>query len=161
MYPNAFFPKKVRWFRKGYFPYLILYVLRDKPMHGYEISKAISEYCKGIYCPSPGSLYPTLKRLEREGYISAKIVDDRKVYSITNKGLSILRKKEEYLKDALSEISTFLDERMMKLIKSIRSLMRTFYIYLPDLTSEKVEAICEVLREARIKIQSILEGEEY
>ena len=45
----------------------ILGLLKERPMHGYQLSRELTGQLGGLWKVSYGSLYPTLKRLEREG----------------------------------------------------------------------------------------------
>ena len=49
----------------------ILGLLKDRPMHGYQLSRELAEQLGGLWKVSYGSLYPTLRRLERQGAIEA------------------------------------------------------------------------------------------
>lgn len=51
----------------------ILGSLREQPLHGYELKKRVSETIGPVGSMSFGSLYPALRRLEREGAI--EVVD--------------------------------------------------------------------------------------
>ncbi len=51
----------------------ILGLLKDQPLHGYELRKRLGETLGSLWGISYGSLYPALRRLEREGAI--EIVD--------------------------------------------------------------------------------------
>ena len=44
----------------------ILGLLKDHPMHGYQLSRELAEQLGGLWKVSYGSLYPTLRRLERD-----------------------------------------------------------------------------------------------
>ena len=66
---------------KGFLSFLILWILKGKKMTGAEIAKEL-EKRKG-HKPSPGTLYPALKELKEQGFISC---DKEKVYSLTKKG---------------------------------------------------------------------------
>ena len=70
--------------------YVILKLLKEKPMHGYEVMKALEEQTHGCYRPSPGSVYPTLQWLEDEGLVKAQAADGKKVYEITDQGRTFL-----------------------------------------------------------------------
>jgi DNA-binding PadR family transcriptional regulator len=68
----------------------VLGLLKERPMHGYQLSRELGESLGGLWRVSYGSLYPTLRRLERDGAIESE-GDDRgarrkKVYRITPKG---------------------------------------------------------------------------
>jgi DNA-binding PadR family transcriptional regulator len=49
----------------------ILGLLKDRPMHGYQLSRELAEQLGGLWRVSYGSLYPTLRRLQAEGAIEA------------------------------------------------------------------------------------------
>src|SRR5439155_18529729 len=49
------------FFGKGDFKGLVLHLLEERPMHGYEIIKAIEERYHGFYKPSAGAIYPALR----------------------------------------------------------------------------------------------------
>jgi len=48
---------------------LILGLLAEKPMHGYELLKRVEEITRGFWRPSPGTLYSLLKSLREEGLV--------------------------------------------------------------------------------------------
>ena len=43
----------------------ILGLLKERPMHGYQLQRELSEQLGGLWRVSYGSLYPSLRRLER------------------------------------------------------------------------------------------------
>lgn len=70
----------------------ILGLLKEHPMHGYELRKQLGQRLGLFWTVSFGSLYPTLKKLERRGMVEkvASEVDERprrkQVYRITAEG---------------------------------------------------------------------------
>jgi DNA-binding PadR family transcriptional regulator len=70
----------------------VLGLLKERPMHGYQLSRELGDSLGGLWRVSYGSLYPTLRRLERDGAIESQPGDDRgarrkkKVYRITSLG---------------------------------------------------------------------------
>src|SRR5918997_943489 len=50
---------------------VILGLLAERPMHGYEMISELEQRTGGVWRPSPGSIYPTLQMLEEEGLIVA------------------------------------------------------------------------------------------
>src|SRR6266852_3133281 len=72
-----------RFFGRGDVKFALLELLRERPMHGYEMMKALEEKSGGFYRPSPGSVYPTLQMLEDGGLVTSNEVEGKKVYSIT------------------------------------------------------------------------------
>jgi DNA-binding PadR family transcriptional regulator len=73
--------------------FALLHLLRERPMYGYEMIKALEERSGGFYTPSPGSIYPTLQMLEERGFVSSTEVEGKKVYSITDTGRALLEER--------------------------------------------------------------------
>mgnify|MGYP000063546404 CR=1 FL=1 len=48
----------------------------------------------GFYRPSPGLVYPTLQLLEEEGNLTSQMVNDKKVYTITEAGKALLAQRD-------------------------------------------------------------------
>ncbi|HLB61623.1 MAG TPA: PadR family transcriptional regulator [Actinomycetota bacterium] len=69
----------------------ILGLLKERSMHGYQLSKRLTETLGGLWRVSYGSLYPSLRRLERGGSVE-KVFDElevgrrKNVYRITENG---------------------------------------------------------------------------
>jgi len=74
--------------------FALLQLLQERPMHGYEMMKALEEKSGGFYTPSPGSIYPTLQMLEDRSFVTSKEVEGKKVYSITDAGRSLLNERQ-------------------------------------------------------------------
>ena len=49
---------------------LILKTLALEPMHGYGIGVRLEQISKGVFRVNAGSLFPALRRLERDGLIA-------------------------------------------------------------------------------------------
>ncbi|MFC7216821.1 PadR family transcriptional regulator [Streptomyces polyrhachis] len=72
--------------RKGDVRTSILALLKERPMHGYEMIQEIAERSGGAWKPSPGSVYPTLQLLEDEGMISSVSEGGKKLFTLTDAG---------------------------------------------------------------------------
>jgi len=85
--------------RRGFFKGVVLYMLKSKPLSGYEILKELAKLTGGRFTPSPGSLYPLLSYLEAEGLVEAREVyvgrRRKKVYALTQAGEAYLKELEE------------------------------------------------------------------
>ena len=68
----------------------ILGLLKEQPMHGYQLNRELSEQLGGgLWRVSYGSLYPSLRRLERQGAITSEPgtgARRKTVYAITPEG---------------------------------------------------------------------------
>lgn len=72
--------------RRGRVRLLILSVLREQPMHGYQVIGELEARSGGRWRPSAGSVYPTLQQLEDEGMVRSEEQDRRRVYTLTDEG---------------------------------------------------------------------------
>src|SRR5712691_9284498 len=88
-----------RFFGRGDVKFALLGLLQERPMHGYEMMKALEEKSGGFYSPSPGSIYPTLQMLEDRGLVSVQEVEGKKVYSITDAGRAALAERQKEAED--------------------------------------------------------------
>lgn len=69
----------------------ILGVLKEQPMHGYELRHYLSFIVGHIWQLSYGTLYPALRRLEKRGELNKQTIRDgrgpaKHVYALTAKG---------------------------------------------------------------------------
>ncbi len=86
----------------------ILGLLKERSMHGYQLSKRLTDSLGGFWRVSYGSLYPTLRRLEREGAVE-RVFDQQEVgrrknvYRITDHGEVLF---QELLEEAGAESSS-------------------------------------------------------
>ena len=91
----------------------ILGLLKERSMHGYQLSKRLTDSLGGFWRVSYGSLYPTLKRLERQGAVEQvfdkqEVGRRKNVYRITQSGESLFRDLlEEAGPDASGEDNRF------------------------------------------------------
>ena len=77
---------------------LILKTLALEPMHGYGIGVRLEQISKGIFQVNAGSLFPALRRLERDHLISAdwRVTENNrraKYYTLTTTGRAKLRRE--------------------------------------------------------------------
>ncbi len=88
---------------KGSTVILILTMLDQKPMYGYEMIKAIELQSGGVFEFKEGTVYPILHTLETEGLLESHWSDGvgdrkRKYYEITLKGQNqLISKKKEWV----------------------------------------------------------------
>jgi DNA-binding PadR family transcriptional regulator len=98
-----------RFGRRGDLKYVILSLLDDQPMHGYEIIRRLEEDSGGMYSPSPGSVYPTLQMLEDQGCVISDQQEGKRVYRITDEGRALLAKHGDRVSEFTDRFSDFTD----------------------------------------------------
>lgn len=84
--------------RKGSTTVLILSLLCEEPMYGYQISKELSSRSGGVFDFKEGTLYPALHRMEKDNMLTSywEVVQEgpsRKYYAITDRGRDVLAVK--------------------------------------------------------------------
>lgn len=86
-----------RFFRHGELPLVLLALLSERPMHGYEIMADLSRLFGPAYRPSPGSVYPAVDALEAEGLIAGRTAAGRTTFATTAGGDRALAERAENL----------------------------------------------------------------
>lgn len=87
---------------RGMFSFLILHVLSKKPMYGMEIAEEIAR--RKADKPNPGTLYPTLKYMEKKGLIESSKKGNTKYYRLTQAGKEGLAQAKEFFIQAYGDI---------------------------------------------------------
>jgi DNA-binding PadR family transcriptional regulator len=103
--------------------YVILKLLKDKPRHGYEVMKALEEQTRGCYKPSPGTVYPTLQWLEDEGLVRCEEQEGKKVYSITEAGLTFLDENKSTVEEIFDRVEETIDSLLSDPIPDVTRLV--------------------------------------
>ena len=92
---------------------LILKLLEDKDMYGYQMIEQLSKMSNNAFTLKAGTLYPLLHSLEQQGMVTS--YDDnadsgrvRKYYSITKKGRRLLADKKAEWENYVSAVNQVL-----------------------------------------------------
>ncbi|RPI24069.1 MAG: PadR family transcriptional regulator [Acidobacteria bacterium] len=77
---------------------IILSLVAERPLHGYQIVKEVNDRSNGVFRFKEGTLYPCLHRLEAAGWIEGRweVADTgrtRRYYEITKKGRKVLNEE--------------------------------------------------------------------
>ena len=154
--------RRRQWFGSGDMKYVILNLLKDKPMHGYEVMKALEEQTHGCYKPSPGTVYPTLQWLDDEGLAQSEEQEGKKVYSITDDGRAFLDENKSSVEDIFERldemIDRFIGNPMPDVNRAVGKLVSQVYRAswrLRDDT-EKRQKIADVLDDAIKELDALL-----
>lgn len=108
-----------REFFLGFIKIHILYHAAKEPVFGVEIA---AELARHGYRLGPGTLYPTLHRLEKEGYLerSQRVVNGkvRKYYVITDGGKAVLERASGKIRELVEEVLEDNDKMTDRTIRS-------------------------------------------
>ncbi|MFG1811465.1 PadR family transcriptional regulator [Streptomyces sp. NPDC049040] len=144
--------------RRGDVRASILALLKDRPMHGYEMIQEIAERSGGAWKPSPGSVYPTLQLLEDEGLITSVSEGGKKLFTLTATGTE----EAEAGPDApWEDAGRGIDwDAMNEIRKAGGGLIEAFRQVWATGTPEQREKALAVVNESRKKLYLILAEED-
>jgi DNA-binding PadR family transcriptional regulator len=71
--------------------YLILNMASEGEVTGADIIAKVEERTNSRWAPSPGVIYPSLKKLYEDGYLDLSERDNKKYYKTTEKGKEIVK----------------------------------------------------------------------
>ncbi len=85
---------------QGTLDLLVLKALAAQPLHGLGVATRINQITKGTFHPKPGSLFPSLHRMEEAGWLKAEWGESEnnrraKFYSLTKAGRRQLETETE------------------------------------------------------------------
>jgi DNA-binding PadR family transcriptional regulator len=141
--------------RRGDVRSAILVLLRERPMHGYQMIQELAERTDGEWHPSPGSVYPRLQLLEESGLITGTEVEGKRIFTLTSEGERVVDERGDqappWASMAGASRGPFRDlkEAFPQLAAAAMQVVKTG-------TAEQAEATIQILVEARRKIYSLL-----
>ncbi len=135
--------------RKSRTPYAILGALSHGPKSGYDISCYFEKDHMFFWNESYGQIYPTLKKLLKEGLVEVEVDTrtqgpERKVYTLTPEG-------QEVLQSWLTETdckSSFRDELMLKLHFGMPEVQKNLLDRLQNMEKELSDGLDALLVES-------------
>lgn len=117
--PQAEFEKRDYWeslINRSIARFLLLASLHQRPMHGYELARAISAACGGCCEPSDAMIYPVIKDLLEGGYVECLVESQgarqRKVCRLTERGEAAYRSAAEAWRQVLPAVSGAVDHAL-------------------------------------------------
>ena len=102
----------MKWkiFERGDLKFVILRLISKRPMHGYEVMKALEEESKGYYRPSPGSvLSPHCRCWRTKDNVTVEEQEGKKIHTITDDGVAYLGDNEDIVDDVFDRVEHFTD----------------------------------------------------
>jgi DNA-binding PadR family transcriptional regulator len=144
--------------KRGDMSPILLRLLVERPMHGYEIIRELEKKSHGMWRPSPGSVYPTLQLLEEQDLVTSSEEKGKKVYTITEAGEAQAKDTktrgpwEWHDKHHNMEQIMETRGRFMEFAGTFKQIMKTG-------SETKQNQALDVLKEATEKIKTILEAD--
>jgi PadR family transcriptional regulator, regulatory protein PadR len=98
---------------KGSTSLLLLQLLNERPMYGYELVKQLEKRSESVLLMKEGTMYPCLHKLEQKAYIESYWQEQqkgpkRKYYKITDSGKDVLEHKTKEWTDFVKVMNQML-----------------------------------------------------
>lgn len=148
---------------------LVLSLLAEKSLHGYQIIKELETLSQGFYKPSPGMIYPLLSFLEESDLASVEMDGTKKCYVITESGKASFSENSEranalleWLKAQGALVTAMENAYELERksaghpLKTKMKEMRTLLHNRPDIDEVTMAQLGDVLDEAITKIKTVL-----
>ena len=142
---------------RGFLTLYLLNSLKQGSKSGYDILNELKEKTNGAWIPSKGTIYPLLKHLEKEKFITVKTagIRSKKIFEITSRGekeLSIMKKdamdmegKMMQFRDLISSIFAEEHGGIVKLFFELRDLLLEMRNSSIEASTEKRDEIVKIL----------------
>lgn len=130
---------------------MLLALLADQPMHGYEVMSELARLFGPHYRPSPGSVYPAMEALQAEGLIDGDARNGRTTYRTNATGSAALAERT----DALAALEVRTGTRVRR-ADSLEPALARFAARLAPLSGRvDTDAVAAVLDRAAVEIESL------
>lgn len=145
--------------RRGDVRAAALALLAEQPYNGYQIISEIMERSSGVWRPSPGSVYPALAQLEKDGLIATEGRGSRRVYRLTEAGQAYVDAHPDEVDSPWDSVADTVSDDMMASRELIGAVAMAFMQVAQSGTDEQVGQARQVLAEARRSLYRILADE--
>ncbi len=154
--PRAGFGGNFHFLARGDFAGLLLGILQEKPMHGYELMKAMEDRFQGFYTPSPGAIDPALRSLHGRGLVAVAGRERRKTYRITPQGRAYLKATHEEFRARFDELAKRLGPERTAMFREFRRTGKLLATNLQNVTPEQARDLRKLMVEMRERIIRVL-----
>lgn len=139
------------FFRYGELPLVLLALLQQRPMNGYEMLSELGRLFSPGYAPSPGSVYPAISALNRSGLIEGKDDDGKRRYQLSAAGGEALAVRQGQLSAIEARCGVYLHDHS-EVAAELRRLETAV-----TAVSSRVEpaALLRILRSATCRVEAL------
>ncbi len=141
---------------RGDVKFAILLLLDEQPRHGYEIITELAERSEGRWRPSPGSIYPVLKRLSREGLVQPSEEEGRRTFSLTPAGKTLVDQQRDTWGEPWARAAEQDNDEVTQLWAEGKQLGAAVWQVSQLDDPEQIKQAAEVLAQARKQIYRML-----
>jgi DNA-binding PadR family transcriptional regulator len=146
--------------RRGNVRTAVLVLLSENPSNGYQLIQQISQRSGGVWEPSPGSIYPALQLLQDEGLVTASESDGKRLFSLTDAGLTYAEERRTELNAVWDTVSGTVDNSTAELRNLIKQVAIAVMQVAGTGTEPQVAEARRLLTQTRRQLYGILAAEE-
>jgi DNA-binding PadR family transcriptional regulator len=128
-------------------------------MHGYDVIRELARRTRGVWQPSPGSVYPALQRLQKQGLVTGQSDAGKRSFSLTEAGRAEVLARScqsapwDEVMNGIAPAALGLQDAIAKMDLAVMEVVQAG-------TGKQQAAALKVLRESRRRLYSVLaEGE--
>lgn len=148
---------------------LVLALLTEQSLHGYQIIKELDKRSHGFYKPSPGMIYPLLAFLEESDFAEVALEGSKKLFTLTATGQSFFKENAKEATDLLAwleaqgqliiAMENAYEVEQKTIHSPLRQKMRALRTLLQEVDHPEQEAALNtILDEAIAKIKAMQEA---
>jgi DNA-binding PadR family transcriptional regulator len=141
----------VGFFRYGELPLVLLALLQQRSMNGYELMIELGRLFSPGYAPSPGSVYPAISALSRSGLIGAGDDDGKRRYQLTPAAEEALAMRQGQLSAIEARCGVYLHDR-----PEVEAELRRLEIAVTAVSPRaEPAALIRILRSASSRVEAL------
>ena len=153
---------------RGFLTLYLLNSLKENPKSGYDILIEIKEKTRGAWMPSKGTVYPLLKHLKKEGFITVKTTGQRSksIFEITLEGekeLLVMSKEGRKMQGKLMQFRDLISSIFVEgqgdvadLFFEIRDLLLEMRDIPSELQAEKKDELIKILERCLSDLKKVV-----
>jgi DNA-binding PadR family transcriptional regulator len=133
-----------------------LLLLGEQPRNGYQIMQEITERSKGVWRPSPGSVYPALQQLEDEGMVRSQETEGQRLYTLTEAGKAYTDGHRAELGSPWEDVSGAVGDDVHELLSLMRQTHGAVIQVAHAGTPAQVAKAAQLMKETRRNLYRLL-----
>jgi DNA-binding PadR family transcriptional regulator len=137
----------------------ILALLAESPRNGYQIMQELTERSRGMWRPSPGSVYPALQQLQDEGLVRSEEAGTGRVFQLTDAGRKYIEEHQAETEAPWDWATNEIDEELFDLMGQIRHIAAALWQISSSGQADQIAQARKVLTDAKRALYRILSEE--
>jgi DNA-binding PadR family transcriptional regulator len=137
----------------------ILALLAESPRNGYQIMQELTERSRGMWRPSPGSVYPALQQLQDEGLVRSEEAGTGRVFHLTDGGRKYVEEHQAETEAPWDWATNETDEELFDLMGQIRHIAAALWQISSSGQADQIAQARKVLTDAKRALYRILSEE--